>query len=58
MTEKEVYDLLVETGAIMNGHFKLTSGLHSPHTPNTPKNFARRWLKISRTRRLKRSSGL
>lgn len=31
MTEKEVYDLLVETGAIMNGHFKLTSGLHSPH---------------------------
>jgi len=31
MTEREVYDLLVETGAIMNGHFKLTSGLHSPH---------------------------
>lgn len=31
MTEKEVYDLLVETNAIMNGHFKLTSGLHSPH---------------------------
>lgn len=31
MTEKEVYDLLVETGAIMSGHFKLTSGLHSPH---------------------------
>ncbi len=31
MTEKEVYDLLCETGAIMNGHFKLTSGLHSPH---------------------------
>ena len=31
MTEQEVYDLLVETGAIMNGHFKLTSGLHSPH---------------------------
>lgn len=31
MTEKEVYDLLVETGAILNGHFKLTSGLHSPH---------------------------
>lgn len=31
MTEKEVYDLLVETGAIMDGHFKLTSGLHSPH---------------------------
>ena len=31
MTEREVYDLLLETGAIMNGHFKLTSGLHSPH---------------------------
>lgn len=31
MTEKEVYDLLCETGAIMTGHFKLTSGLHSPH---------------------------
>ena len=31
MTEKEVYNLLVETGAIMDGHFKLSSGLHSPH---------------------------
>ncbi len=31
MTEKEVYDLLCETNAIMTGHFKLTSGLHSPH---------------------------
>ena len=31
MTEKEVYDLLVETGAIMTGHFNLTSGKHSPH---------------------------
>lgn len=31
MTENEVYDLLVETNAILNGHFKLTSGLHSPH---------------------------
>ncbi len=31
MTEQEVYDLLVETGAIMTGHFKLTSGNHSPH---------------------------
>ena len=31
MTEKEVYDLLVETGAIMTGHYHLTSGLHSPH---------------------------
>ena len=31
MTEKEVYDLLIKTGAIMDGHFKLTSGKHSPH---------------------------
>ena len=31
MTEQEVYDLLVKTGAIMTGHFKLTSGKHSPH---------------------------
>lgn len=31
MTENEVYDLLVETGAIMTGHFALTGGGHSPH---------------------------
>ena len=31
MTEKEVYDLLVETGAIMTGHFALTAGNHSAH---------------------------
>ena len=31
MTEEEVKDLLVKTNAIMNGHFLLTSGLHSPH---------------------------
>lgn len=31
MTEKEVYDLLVGTNAIMTGHFHLSSGLHSPH---------------------------
>ena len=30
MTEKEVEDLLIETCAIMEGHFLLTSGLHSP----------------------------
>lgn len=30
MTEKEVEDLLLETSAIMEGHFLLTSGLHSP----------------------------
>ena len=31
MTEKEVKDILVKTNAIMDGHFLLTSGLHSPH---------------------------
>ena len=30
MCEKEVEDLLIETSAIMEGHFLLTSGLHSP----------------------------
>ena len=30
MTEKEVEDLLIETSAIMEGHFLLTSVLHSP----------------------------
>ncbi len=31
MTEKEVRDILIKTNAIMDGHFLLTSGLHSPH---------------------------
>ena len=31
MTEQEVKELLTKTNAIMNGHFLLTSGLHSPH---------------------------
>ena len=31
MTEDAVKDLLIKTGAIMDGHFLLTSGLHSPH---------------------------
>ena len=30
LTEKEVEDLLIKTSAIMEGHFLLTSGLHSP----------------------------
>ena len=30
MTEAEVRQLFVETGAILEGHFLLTSGLHSP----------------------------
>lgn len=31
MTEQEVKDILLKTQAIMDGHFLLTSGLHSPH---------------------------
>ena len=31
MTQEEVRALLVKTGAIIDGHFLLTSGLHSPH---------------------------
>lgn len=30
MTENDVRQLLVDTGAILEGHFLLTSGLHSP----------------------------
>lgn len=30
MTEEQVKDLFIKTGAIMEGHFLLTSGLHSP----------------------------
>lgn len=30
MTEAEVKQLFIDTGAIMEGHFLLTSGLHSP----------------------------
>ena len=30
LAENEVEDMLLETGAIMEGHFLLTSGLHSP----------------------------
>lgn len=30
MTETEVKELFIKTGAIMEGHFLLTSGLHSP----------------------------
>ncbi len=31
MTREEVLDLFKETGAFLEGHFLLTSGLHSPH---------------------------
>lgn len=30
MTEEEVKELFIKTGAILEGHFLLTSGLHSP----------------------------
>ena len=30
MTEQEVKQLLIDTQAILEGHFLLTSGLHSP----------------------------
>ena len=30
MTEQEIKQLFIETNAIMEGHFLLTSGLHSP----------------------------
>ena len=30
MTEQEVKQLLIDTQAILEGHFFLTSGLHSP----------------------------
>lgn len=58
MTEEEVKDLLVKTNAIMNGHFLLTSGLHSPHYvekfnvlqhPKYTQQSARRWPRSSRT---------
>ena len=32
MTEQEVKQLLIDTQAILEGHFLLTSGLHSPST--------------------------
>ena len=31
MTEKEVYQIFVDTGALLTGHFRLTSGRCSPH---------------------------
>jgi orotate phosphoribosyltransferase len=30
MTEHDVLELMTETGALLDGHFKLSSGLHSP----------------------------
>ncbi|HAY32756.1 MAG TPA: orotate phosphoribosyltransferase [Ignavibacteria bacterium] len=31
MTDKEVIDIFKKTGALLEGHFILTSGFHSPH---------------------------
>ena len=59
MTEQEVKDLLIKTNAIMEGHFLLTSGLHSPmyvekfnvlQQPNTQNNSAKHLLNISLTK--------
>ena len=50
MTEQEVKQLLIDTQAILEGHFLLTSGLHSPmyvekfnvlQHPNTLKHFVK-----------------
>lgn len=63
MNEKEVESLLKETKAILEGHFLLTSGLHSPlyvensmcsSIRNTRKSCARNLPAISRTWALKR----
>ena len=31
LTNEEVLEILKETGALKEGHFRLTSGLHSSH---------------------------
>ena len=31
MTEVEIVNILKESGALLNGHFQLRSGLHSDH---------------------------
>lgn len=59
MTEEQVRQLLVETKAVLEGHFLLTSGLHSPlyvekfnvlQHPEYTENFVRNWQNILRTR--------
>lgn len=59
MTEAEVRQLLVDTKAVLEGHFLLTSGLHSPlyvekfnvlQHPEYTENSARNWQNVSRTR--------
>lgn len=65
MNEKEVETLLKETKAILEGHFLLTSGLHSPlyvekfnvlQHPEHTENFAGKLQNISRTRESKQLS--
>ena len=31
MTHDEILEIFKKTGALLEGHFQLTSGLHSPH---------------------------
>ena len=59
LSEEEVRQLLVETKAVLEGHFLLTSGLHSPlyvessmffSIPNTRKSSARNWQNGSKIR--------
>ena len=54
MEQNEVLKLFEDTGALLNGHFQLRSGLHSPQffnvlicssIPEFLEDFARHWLK-------------
>ena len=59
MTEADVLTLFRRSGALLEGHFRLSSGLHSPGylqcalvlhaAPSTPKRSARRWAPLSRS---------
>ena len=59
MTEAEVRQLLVDTKAVLEGHFLLTSGLHSPlyvekfnvlQHPEYTEKLCKDWQNVSRTR--------
>ena len=67
MTEQEIKQLFIETNAIMEGHFLLTSGLHSPlyvekfnvlQHPDYTESFAGSWRRDLRTTALRQLSGL
>ena len=67
MTEQEVKQLLIDTKAILEGHFLLTSGLHSPmyvenstycNIRNIRNVFAKNWPNASRLRMLNSLSDL